>query len=171
MQALEAAVTSLIEDARTRGDAGHGSCDAVAVASRRAAFWSVLAQDQERELRVRLADGPLPVGVAEPELGACLDALLGNIFAHTAQGTSFSIGLRPRSGGGAILTVQDDGPGFAHDDLVRRGASGGGSTGLGLDIARQTAEASGGSLTIRPGPGGHVIAEFGPPAPAPVAGS
>jgi signal transduction histidine kinase len=136
------------------------------VARLRAEFWSVLAEDQGRPMRLDVAIRPLMVGVAEPELGACLDALLGNVFAHTPQGTGFTIALHPRQRGGAVLTVHDDGPGFAHTDPVRRGLSGGGSTGLGLDIARQTAEASGGILTIRPGPGGHVIVELGPPSEA-----
>jgi signal transduction histidine kinase len=117
-------------------------------------------------MRTDLAEGPLPVGVGEPELGACVDALLGNVFSHTPQGTSFAVRLRPRPGGGAVLSVQDEGPGFGAADPVRRGASGGGSTGLGLDIARQTAEASGGSLSIRPGAGGLVVVELGPPAQA-----
>ncbi len=165
VQALERAVTSLIEDARTRGSSEPGSCDAAEVTSQRAEFWAVLADDQGRAMRLDIAAGPLMVGVAEPELGACLDALLGNVFAHTPQGTGFAIGLQPRPRGGAVLRVRDDGPGFAQQDPVRRGASGGGSTGLGLDIARQTAETSGGSLSIRPGPGGHVVAELGPPSP------
>lgn len=41
-------------------------------------------------------------------------------------------------------------PGFpaaAAGELAQRGASGAGSTGLGLDIARRAAEASGGTLT------------------------
>ena len=63
-----------------------------------------------------------------------------------------------------MLTVEDTGPGFPAGDLVRRGSSGGGSTGLGLDIARQTAETSGGTLTIKnSGDGGQVVAELGPP--------
>jgi signal transduction histidine kinase len=117
-------------------------------------------------MTTELAAGPLPVGVAAPELAACLDALLGNVFAHTPQGTSFTVRLRPRAEGGAVLSVADTGPGFADADLVRRGASGGQSTGLGLDIARQAAEASGGSLSIKPGPGGHVVVELGPPQQA-----
>jgi signal transduction histidine kinase len=165
VQALEQAVTSLIEDARTRTGAA-GSCDAAEVVAERAAFWLILANDQSRVMSTELAAGPVPVGVAAPELAACLDALLGNVFAHTPQGTSFAVRLQPRAEGGAILSVTDTGPGFADADLVHRGASGGQSTGLGLDIARQAAEASGGSLTIKPGPGGHVVVELGPPRPA-----
>ena len=164
VQALEDAVTSLIEDARTRTHAA-GSCDAAEVVTQRAAFWSVLAADQGRPMSTELAGGPMPVGVAAVELAACLDALLGNVFAHTPQGTSFTVELRPRAGGGAFLSVTDTGPGFSGADLVRRGASGGQSTGLGLDIARQAAEASGGSLTINRGNGGHIVVELGPPRP------
>ncbi len=165
VEALENAVTAMIEDARTRVRNEPGRCEAAEVTRARARFWSVLADDQSRPMRLDITDHPVLVGVAEPELGACLDALLGNVFAHTPQGTGFEIGLRPRSGGGAVLTVRDEGPGFAHRDPIRRGASGGGSTGLGLDIARQTAEASGGTLRIQPGPGGLVMVELGPPAP------
>ena len=163
VEALERAVTSLIEDARTRSG-GPGSCDAVQVTSERTAFWSVLADDQGREMLVDLAPGPVLAGVAAPELAAALDALLGNVFAHTPEGTAFGVRLRPRPGGGAVVTVQDSGPGFAGRDPVRRGASGGGSTGLGLDIVRQAAEASGGSLTIgNAATGGQAVVELGPP--------
>lgn len=48
----------------------------------------------------------------------------------------------------AGLVVSDQGPGFADPDAARRGMSTGGSTGLGLDIARRIAETSGGSLTV-----------------------
>jgi signal transduction histidine kinase len=48
---------------------------------------------------------------------------------------------------------------------VERGRSGGGSTGLGLDIARRTAEASGGALQLSTsGRGTEVVLELGPPA-------
>jgi signal transduction histidine kinase len=166
VQALEVAVTSLIEDARQRGSGEHGTCDAVAVTRQRTEFWSVLADDQGRNMRADVPDGQTHVGVPASEFAAGLDALLGNVFAHTPQGTGFAVRLAARAGGGAVLGVHDDGPGFARAGLVSRGASGGGSTGLGLDIARQMAQASGGSLTIQPGPGGHVVIELGPPRPA-----
>jgi signal transduction histidine kinase len=59
--------------------------------------------------------------------------------------------------------VSDTGPG-TDPDAVERGSSGGGSTGLGLDIARRTAEASGGALQIGQSSGGtSVTLELGPP--------
>jgi len=170
VEAMEQAVTSLIEDARSRTGELDG-CDAVAVVTERCAFWSVLAKDQGRAMQVDLPSAPLLVGTAATDLAAALDALLGNVFAHTPQGTSFAVRLGPRPAGGASLTVADTGPGFGRPELIRRGASGGGSTGLGLDIARQTAETSGGSLAIRPGDGGYVRVELGPPKTGPALAS
>jgi signal transduction histidine kinase len=163
VQSLEDAVTRLIEDSRRRGS-GPSRCDAAEVVAGRVAFWSVLAEDQGRRLTVDPAPRPVPVAVGPAELAACLDALLGNVFAHTPEGTACAVRLRVRPGGGAVLTVSDAGPGFSGTEAVRRGTSGAGSTGLGLDIARQTAEASGGTLTVHSGPGGAVVdVELGPP--------
>jgi signal transduction histidine kinase len=66
----------------------------------------------------------------------------------------------------AGLVVSDQGPGFADPDAARRGMSTGGSTGLGLDIARRIAETSGGSLTVGQSAtgGGAVTVGLGPPA-------
>jgi signal transduction histidine kinase len=168
VQALEHAVTALIENARQRSSGESGSCDAAQVVCERATFWSVLAEDQGRAMDTSLAPSPVPVGAGAGELAACLDALLGNVFAHTPEGSRFAVLLAARPGGGARVCVADSGPGFGDGDPVRRGASGGGSTGLGLDIARQAAEASGGSLTVGASPsgGGQVIIELGPPQAA-----
>ncbi|MER5478906.1 HAMP domain-containing sensor histidine kinase [Streptomyces sp. NPDC002734] len=169
VDALERAVTGLILQARRRSDparAGDATCDALTVVRDRVAFWSVLAEDTGRELTLEVTDRPLPVAVTADELGAALDALLGNVFAHTPDGTAFAVVLAPRSGGGALLTVADDGPGLSADQ-VRRGASGGGSTGLGLDIARRAARTGRGRLRLAAGPGSgaRVTLELGPPAP------
>jgi signal transduction histidine kinase len=162
--ALEREVTTLIDQARHR-DAGPGACDAAEVVAERARFWSVLAQDQDRCATVDTVTGPLPVAVGVAELAACLDALLGNVFAHTPEGTAYTIRLRAATGGGATLVVEDSGPGFDQAAEPSRGTSGAGSTGLGLDIARQTARASGGAFTVaRAHPhGARIILELGPP--------
>jgi signal transduction histidine kinase len=81
--------------------------------------------------------------------------------------------LTPRAGGGARLLVADAGPGLPPcSDVLRRGASGGGSTGLGLDIARRTAEQAGGGLMLgRSATGGlAVTVDLGPAAPLDRAG-
>ena len=149
VDAFERAVTQVISDARSRSDqaaAGGARCDAAAVIADRVAFWSVLAEDTDRRMDATLAPGPLPVQVAAADLAAAVDALLGNVFAHTADGTAFEVRLERRAGGGASVVVADAGTGFAQAD-VSRGASGAASTGLGLDIARRVAESAGGAFT------------------------
>ena len=96
-----------------------------------------------------------------------MDALLGNVFAHTPDGTAFGVELSARTGGGARIVVHDDGPGLPPGtDPTSRGVSGGGSTGLGLDIARRTADQGGGALTVHSPAGGGLRVELklGPPA-------
>jgi signal transduction histidine kinase len=148
---VERAVTAVIRQARRRGEhRPAGGCDATAVVADRVAFWAVLAEDTDRAVHRDLPAHPLPVAVPADDLAAALDAVLGNVFAHTPDGTAFSVSLRPRADGGATLIVADDGPGFpgSHTGVLRRGQSGAGSTGLGMDIARRAAEAGGGSLHI-----------------------
>jgi signal transduction histidine kinase len=148
---VERAVTAVIQQARRRGEhRPAGGCDATAVVADRVAFWAVLAEDTDRAVHRDLPAHPLPVAVPADDLTAALDAVLGNVFAHTPDGTAFSVSLRPRADGGATLIVADDGPGFpgSHTGVLRRGQSGAGSTGLGMDIARRAAEAGGGSLHI-----------------------
>lgn len=121
-------------------------CDAVTVVRERTAYWSALADEQQRPTSVALADRPLPVRVDAHDLGAAVDVLLENVFAHTADGTAYDVDLRLVDRW-VVLSVADAGPGFGGEDVVRRGVSAG-STGLGLDIARRTAEGAGGAFEI-----------------------
>ena len=171
---VQRAVTQAIEQARRRGaEPGvrrTAECDAAGVVRERAGFWSVLAEDTEREMALDIAPGPLPVLLGRADLEAAVDALLGNVFAHTPDGTGFGIRLVPLPGGGAELTVADDGPGPpAGSPVLRRGASGAGSTGLGLDIARRAAELSGGRLELGRAPAGGfaVVLRLGAPVIGP----
>jgi signal transduction histidine kinase len=163
VDALGRGIDEVINEARRSVRAGVGAgCDAVEVVGERVRFWSVLVEEEGRAVTVDLADGPLPVRVAAADLGAAVDALLGNVFSHTPDGTAFGVTVQPRPGGGAEVVVSDRGPGVA-PDAVERGHSGGGSTGLGLDIARRTAEFSGGALLLASSPGGTTVTlELGP---------
>ncbi|MGY1742803.1 MULTISPECIES: ATP-binding protein [unclassified Blastococcus] len=165
VDAVGRAVDQVIRDARRPVREGlAAACDAAAVTRDRGHFWSALAADEGRPLRVDAPDGPVPVRVPADDLSAALDALLGNVFAHTPDRTPLQLSVRPRDGGGALVTVRDAGPGMPASAVVR-GASGGGSTGLGLDIARRTAEASGGGLRLDSSPAGTAVTlELGPPA-------
>jgi signal transduction histidine kinase len=149
---VERAVTAVIQQARRQAADRPAGCDATAVVADRVAFWAVLAEDTDRTVRRELPSVPVPVAVHADDLAAALDALLGNVFAHTPDGTGLSVALTAREGG-AVLVVLDEGPGFGAGQL-RRGASGGNSTGLGLDIVRQTAESAGGAMRVDSAPGG-----------------
>jgi signal transduction histidine kinase len=164
VDALSRGIDEVISEARRTVREGVGAgCDAAAVVGDRVRFWSVLAEEERRPVAVELAEGPLPVRVAAADLGAAVDALLGNVFAHTPEGTGVRVAVRPRAAGGADVVVADDGPGVPEAALVR-GHSGGGSTGLGLDIARRTAEGSGGALRLASSPAGTAVTlELGPP--------
>jgi signal transduction histidine kinase len=165
VDALSRGIDEVISEARRTTREGLGaSCDATAVVAGRVRFWSVLAEEEGREVSVRLPEGPLPVRLPAADLAAAVDALLGNVFAHTPEGTAFTVAARPRDGGGAEVVVSDRGPGVPAGAL-ERGASAAGSSGLGLDIARRTAEASGGALRIASSPQGTAITlELGAPA-------
>jgi signal transduction histidine kinase len=150
---LEEAVTALIAEARRpiTEDAGV-PIDLAAIAADRVLFWSALADDQGRALTSELETGPIPVRASARDLEAALDALLGNVFEHTPEGTAFGVTVQRASNAPEVVVIIDDaGPGL-DPARVRRGRSGGGSTGLGLDIARRTAEAAGGRLTIERSP-------------------
>jgi signal transduction histidine kinase len=115
-------------------------------------------------MELDVAPGPVRVGIDEGELAAAVDALLGNVFAHTPDGSPFAVRLHAGRSGGAVLVVEDSGPGLGDADAARRGVSGAGSTGLGLDIVRQAAARSGGSLDVAASPAGgaKLTVTFGP---------
>jgi len=169
VSSVERTVSEIIREARRPGGGTQVICDAARVIAERAAFWWPLAEDQDRRMTVEVAPGPVPVFVAADDLATCADVLLGNVFAHTPEGVAFAIRLSRRAEGGAWLVVADDGPGFGAADPTRRGQSSAGSTGLGLDIARRIAEASGGTLIIgrSAAGGGSVTLGLGSPAGPP----
>ncbi|GHE72738.1 two-component sensor histidine kinase [Streptomyces longispororuber] len=156
VEALERSVDDVIRKARRPLRASPGA-NLAAVARERAAFWLPLAEDQGRRGETVTPGHAEPVTVPVPydELAACLDALIGNVLDHTPPGTAYRVTVDAAPGGHARLTVADEGPGFPAPDpatATARGASGGGSTGLGLDIARRTAEDAGGTFAVAHGP-------------------
>lgn len=162
---LRTMIDQIVRDARRSEREGLApESDAAAVLADRARFWAPLAEDQARpfDLEVTTTE-PVPVRIAEADLAALLDALLDNVFTHTPERVGVGVSVAPRSDGGLVLTVDDDGPGFSAG-AVARGSSQAGSTGLGLAIARKTAVETGGALRVDRSPtgGGRVVVELAP---------
>jgi signal transduction histidine kinase len=161
---LEQSVDDLIISART-GASDLGSCDLNAVVAARAAFWRVLAEEQDRPMTLSVPERVMGVDLTGKQVEDIVDVLIGNVFAHTPPGTGLEVATG-RLDGVTWLRVADEGPGLAGHAVLGRGISGGGSTGLGLDIARRTAELTGGGLEIddRPGGGAVITVRFGGPS-------
>ena len=162
-------VDALIREARAPVRGGvEARCDARSVVQDRVAFWRALAEDQGREVDLALPATAVDVRASAADLEAALDALLGNVIAHTPETTGFSVSLQGSVDGGGELVVTDHGPGFTDGvAALGRGESLAGSTGLGLDIARRTAVASGGDIRLGRsvnGGGACITMRLGPPA-------
>lgn len=130
---------------RTEVDPG---CDLAVVVADRAAFWSPLSEEQDRAFSTGIEVAHAHVAVPEVDAGVMIDALLENVFAHTDERVPMAIRLTSPDVASVLLEVEDGGGGLVDEGVVERGASTGDSTGLGLDIARRTAEASGGSFDL-----------------------
>lgn len=146
---LERTLTAIIHAARRPTREGRiPQSDAVQVVRERAEYWTPLVEDQGRDLGLRIPSDPLLVRASAEDLATAVDALIENVIAHTPDGASFDLAVAPAPADDhVVVTVADTGPGIP-PDAGQRGRSDRGSTGLGLDIARRCAEASGGTLRI-----------------------
>ncbi|KOY56134.1 sensor histidine kinase [Streptomyces sp. XY332] len=144
-------------------------CETAEVVRRRTAFWTVLAEQQNRSCSLDLTQEPTSIALSDDDVAAVVDALIGNIFRHTAPGTPFAVHV-VRTAQAVELVVEDGGPGIPDPDRALSRGSSTGSTGLGLDIAQRAASATGGSMRIGRGPlgGAHITVTFAlaPPAPS-----
>jgi signal transduction histidine kinase len=158
--------TDIDELIRTGGSncrAASTACDAAAVVRDRMAFWSALAEHQNRRCEFTCEPDIARVPLPQSDLAAVVDALAGNVFQHTPSGVPMAVTL-VRHGGWVTLVVEDGGPGIVDPEAaLRRGASSQGSTGLGLDIARHAVEATGGTIFVDRGrlQGARIRLRFG----------
>lgn len=159
VEELQRAIDGVVADARrSTRDAMAGPSDLAAVVAARLAHWGPLAEDQGREVVAVLpreaggGSATVVVQVGEQDLADLVDNLLDNVFAHTPEGAAFTVRLDV-VGRLAALAVDDAGPGLAGRE-IERGVSGGGGTGLGLDIVRRIAQTAGGEVELATGRSG-----------------
>lgn len=146
---LERTVDAVVRDARRPVRANvTARCDVAAVVGERVAFWSALADEQGRSLRTWLPMRPTWARIDAVDLTDVVDVLIDNVFAHTEEGVPLEVTVNSGPNREVVLAVQDGGPGLPGADVVTRGLSLVGSSGLGLDIVRRAAIASGGRLEL-----------------------
>ncbi|GAB3296076.1 ATP-binding protein [Parasphingorhabdus pacifica] len=121
--------------------------DVSAELSHVASEWREVLRDNGCSLRLRVSEGLL-ARATQTRLREAIGVLLDNALRH-GRGT---VTLHARHGSGTVIVeVSDSGSGVP-DEIVpyvfERGFSGGGSTGVGLALARALVEADGGRLEL-----------------------
>jgi two-component system phosphate regulon sensor histidine kinase PhoR len=116
-----------------------------------------------KNISLRHVDHRAPTTLTDPErLRRILENLVDNAVKYTPEGGHVDITTAPGPEGGALLMVEDNGPGIAPEhvpriferfyrvDKARSRALGG--TGLGLSIAKHLAEGMGASISVESEP-------------------
>ena len=164
---LTVALNRVIEEARRPSPAAPPTaCSVSEVIGERIRHWAPLFDDLDRPLSQLVDDGM--VAVIDPSrLAEAIDLLIENVLQHTPDSVAVEVVARQAKAPlGLELTVHDAGPGF-DGSAVERGLSGGGSTGLGLDIVRTIVRTARGNLTVsRSHLGGAAVTLHLPQSPA-----
>ena len=167
-------LTRLVEDLRTLAlvDAGQLALertptDFPALVQRMVDRFIPTASAHQVKLSLELPAAPIaPISLDPLRVEQILGNLLSNALRHTPEGGQINLKLAPVTGG-ISLSVRDTGVGIPADALPHlferfyradkaRSREDGGS-GLGLTIARQLAEAHGGTLTAANHPDGGAV--------------
>ena len=127
--------------------------------------WVQRASERGQRLDVR-ADGAAHAYANAADIAAALDNLIENAMVYSPSGTHIVVEAAS-SNGEAAVSVQDDGPGIAPDELPRvverfyrgRGAAAPG-TGLGLAIVNEIATRWGGSFDLTSDGGTRATVRF-----------
>jgi signal transduction histidine kinase len=147
---LERTLTAIIHEARrSEREGARVGCRPGPVVAESVAYWQPLIEDQDRPVHVDIAPDLPEVHCSAGDLRAAIDALVENCIAHTEDHTPVAVCATTSTTSPRFVAVEvrDQGPGF-DPHAVRRGHSDRESTGLGLDIARRCARASGGDLVV-----------------------
>lgn len=149
-------LTGVVDELLKRTRPGHASGGAVSAVDIVLAGldeeWTPAFEEAGREI-VMTAERGVIVEASSSSISQVLNTLVENSLVHGRGTVRLHVG---RSGPSAVCTVSDQGPGVPRE-LARvifdRGHTSGEGTGLGLAVARETAEAVGGRLelvTVRP---------------------
>ncbi|HET6500697.1 MAG TPA: ATP-binding protein [Amycolatopsis sp.] len=146
---LSEALEELLAAARAAAEVDAEAVDLPYALPEVAREWRELLRAEGRNLRVKIGDG-LMARATPGRLREVVGVLLDNALRHGA-GTVTLAARRGDAEGTVVVEVSDTGSGIP-DELVphvfERGFSGGGSTGVGLALARALAEADGGRLEL-----------------------
>jgi two-component system sensor histidine kinase BaeS len=122
------------------------------------------SQVTEAGLRLNLETGQAPVTADEARITQIITNLLTNAIKYTPPGGQVTL-TTSTSGGNAVLTVADTGPGIPETDLPHvferfwrgTGAQHRSGAGIGLAVAAELAGAHGGTITAASLPGGGAV--------------
>ena len=132
--------------------------------------FQALAQEQDVTLQGEVVSDLGLVWMCAPKIGRVLSNLVSNALRYTPEGGMVKV-TAVRQKDGVMVTVQDNGPGFAPDDLKRvfeqfyrgeqaRSRASGSGAGLGLSIARGIVAAHNGRIWAINAPDGGAIVGF-----------
>ncbi|HVW42811.1 MAG TPA: ATP-binding protein [Amycolatopsis sp.] len=146
---LSEALEELLAAARAASEVDAEPVELASALPEVAQEWRQLLRSEGRNLKLRIGDG-LIARATPGRLREVVGVLLDNALKHGA-GTVTLAARRGDAEGTVVVEVSDTGSGIP-DELVphvfERGFSGGGSTGVGLALARALAEADGGRLEL-----------------------
>jgi len=151
---IESTITSMLALARDVG-ADRAPVDLGPLVASTCREWSRTVRGAGRMLHLRSERGPTIARVSPLALHQILDVLLDNALQHGRGVVQLS--LRPGVGGGAVISVEDDGPGVSGDATSVFSTNGQGGHGFGLPLAAALADAEGARLRLAHGGPGPVF--------------
>jgi signal transduction histidine kinase len=146
---LADALDELLAAARAASEEGAEPLDLPSTLPAVSEEWRQLLRAEGRYLRIRVGDG-LMARATPGRLREVIGVLLDNALRHGA-GTVTIAARRGDVEGTVVIEVSDTGSGVPDElapHVFERGFSGGGSTGVGLALARALMEADGGRLEL-----------------------
>lgn len=146
---LAEALDELLAAARAAREVGAEPVDLPTQLPAMAQEWRELLRSEGRNLRMRVADA-LMARATPGRLREVIGVLLDNALRH-GSGTVTMVARRGDAEGTVVIEVSDTGSGVPDElapHIFERGFSGGGSTGVGLALARALVEADGGRLEL-----------------------